>query len=198
MHPAPFRPVTIFIGWVIGLMLSFMSGPACSRPMRSTPKEMSTSPGSIFPGDILGHAQIDGHHAESAVALETSSVCELTDAGVAECARNGLASILVRMFGEHSVQGTRHQLNLKQTSAQARFAGFCLLFSDRLAALGRSAEHLPTPMSRTDIASYLGMTLESLSRVISRLTQAGVIKASRNHIEILQPQTLETFGMHVR
>ncbi len=154
--------------------------------------------GFYLPGDVLGQVQQDGCHAESAVALETSSVCLLTDAGVTRCAEHGMAGLLLRQHAEKATDQTRHHLNLKQTSAPARFAGFCLLYGDRLAALGRSRDFLPTPMSRTDIASYLGMTLESLSRVISKLGKKRVIRATPDSIEILERDALEELGAHVR
>ena len=53
-------------------------------------------------------------------------------------------------------------------------------------------------MSRTDIASYLGMTLESLSRVISKLSKTRVIRATPDSIEILERDALEALGAHVR
>ena len=80
--------------------------------------------GFYLPGDILGQFQQDGCHTESAVALETSSVCLLTDSGVSRCAENGMAGLLLRLHAEKATHQNRHQLNLKQTSAQARFAGF--------------------------------------------------------------------------
>jgi len=49
-----------------------------------------------------------------------------------------------------------------------------------------------------DIASYLGMTLESLSRVISKLQAAKVIQATRDHIDVLQAETINTLGLHVK
>lgn len=153
--------------------------------------------GIYLPGDILGHTQEHGQHAETAVALETASVCVFSEQSIGRCTEPEINVMLLRQIGEQALRGTLHQLNLKQTSAQARFAGFCLLFSRRLVALGRCGSHLPTPMSRTDIASYLGMTLESLSRVISKLNQMGVIRATRRHIEILQPEALQALGLHV-
>lgn len=153
--------------------------------------------GIYLPGDVLGQSQEHGQHADSAVALETASVCVLSEQSIGQCTEPEISLMLLRQIGEQALRGTLHQLNLKQTTAQARFAGFCLLFSRSLAALGRCGSHLPTPMSRTDIASYLGMTLESLSRVISKLNQMGVIRATRNHIEILQPETLQALGLHV-
>jgi CRP/FNR family transcriptional regulator len=51
-------------------------------------------------------------------------------------------------------------------------------------------------MSRTDLASYLGMTLESLSRVFTRFNKAGLIRATRKHVDLLKPETIATVGYH--
>ena len=153
--------------------------------------------GFYLPGDVLGHVHRQGRHAESAIALEHASVCELNAESLERGAVSGLTTLLINQHAEQANLQVLHQLNLKQTSAQARFAGFCVLFAERLHRLGRCPNHLPTPMSRTDIASYLGMTLESLSRVISKLNAAEVVCATRDHIEVLQPDTLNTLGLHV-
>ena len=152
--------------------------------------------GFYLPGEIFGTVHMDGSYGESAVALETTSVCELQDEAITELAQLGLAPALLKHMAANAGIDTVHQINLKQTSAQARFAGFCVNMAARLERLGRSPLHLPTPMSRTDLASYLGMTLESLSRVVSKLHTAGVVKANRDHIEVLQMETLNTLGLH--
>ena len=73
---------------------------------------------------------------------------------------------------------------------QARFAAFCVLYAKNLTRLGRQEAFLPMPMSRTDLANYLGMTLESLSRVVNQLHRAEVIKAALDRIEIVDAETL--------
>jgi len=150
-----------------------------------------------LPGESVGHHHIDGRHVESAAALETTTVCELGEADMQACGRLGMTAPLLRHMAASASVASHHQINLKQSSAQARFAGFCVLMAGRLERLGRNPRYLPTPMSRTDLASYLGMTLESLSRVVSKLHAGKVIRASREQIEILQCETLDTLGLHV-
>ena len=153
--------------------------------------------GFYLPGEIVGQVHANQCYAESAVALETVSVCELDDNSLQRCAEIGLTTVLMKQLAMNAHIEMRHQINLKQTSAQSRFAGYCVLLASRLQRLGRCPTYLPTPMSRTDLASYLGMTLESLSRVISKLHAAQVVRATRDHIEVLQPETINTLGLHV-
>jgi CRP/FNR family transcriptional regulator len=154
--------------------------------------------GFYLPGEIVGHHHVDGRHVESAVALQTTTICEIDEVATQAVGYKGLTAPLLRHMAANASLESRHQINLKQSSAQARFAGFCALMAGRLERLGRDPRYLPTPMSRTDIASYLGMTLESLSRVVSKLNAAQVIRASREQIEILQRETLDTLSLHVR
>lgn len=51
-------------------------------------------------------------------------------------------------------------------------------------------------MSRIDIASYLGMSLESLSRAMTKLSKAAIISAQRSHMSLLQTEVLETLASH--
>ena len=153
--------------------------------------------GFFLPGEILGCAQLDDMHTDSAVALETATVCELAESDIERCADLGLTSAFYKRFAEREVQAAQHHLNLIQSSADARVAGFLIDLSRRLSHLGRCPNHIPTPMSRTDISNFIGMTLETLSRVISRLVKAGVVQASKNYIEILLPDSLQLIGLHM-
>ncbi|MEM9622830.1 MAG: cyclic nucleotide-binding domain-containing protein [Pseudomonadota bacterium] len=144
-------------------------------------------------GDIIGCVAKAGRYVESAVALETATLCELNLTALQNDAGGGAFAVLQALVGQIAEQAQRrlaHQLALSQTSAQLRFAAFCVSYAERLVALNRCATYLPTPMSRTDLANYLGMTLESLSRLVSKLNCAGVIAAARDHIEVCQPRQL--------
>ncbi len=151
--------------------------------------------GFYLPGDVVPNFQTDGCSLHTVAALEESSVCY-----VPVQAEGGVSSVwqaLAFQAYEATSSTLTHQLNVKATSAQARFAGFCIQMMQRLAKLDRDPTHIPTPMSRTDIASYLGLTLESLSRVFARMKRSGVIAADRQHIKITDPATLSTLALHI-
>lgn len=141
-------------------------------------------------GDIIGSVTRAGSYVDSAVAIQTATLCELNVANLQNDSSNGAFTVLQALVAQMTEQARlsmSHQLALCQTSAQVRFAAFCMNYAQRLAALNRCNTFLPTPMSRTDLANYLGMTLESLSRLISKLNSSGVIAAARDHIEVRQP-----------
>ena len=149
--------------------------------------------GLFLPGEVVGLARTDGVYAESAIALECVSVCVLKEDDL-EIAAN-FPRALVRHFVRLSASQQRQQLNLRQTSAEVRVAAFFIDYSIRLAKLGRDPAFLPTPMSRTDLASYLGMALASLSRVVSRFNAARILDAGRHAIEIREMDALRTIAL---
>ena len=102
------------------------------------------------------------------------------------------------MLSEDAARATQHQLQLVQTRADVRIAGFLVQLGERQSKLGWSDRELKTPMSRTDLANYLGMTLECLSRVLAKFGRAGLIEASRTHIELLKPEVLEGIALNTR
>ena len=165
--------------------------------------------GFYLPGEVVPCASVDNKHLQSAVALDTSSTCRLDTRHITTSTSIPVMAALLTHESDAATEQLGYQLNVKNCSAQARFAGFCLLMVRRLQraqsvrrghvlqGVQRAEQYIATPMSRTDIASYLGLTLESLSRVMSKMKKAGVIAADRNSIEVLQPRTLSTLALHL-
>jgi CRP/FNR family transcriptional regulator len=154
--------------------------------------------GFYLPGEILGRGQCTGTYAESAVALSTLSLCRLDAHDVQELGSIGLTQAMFEQLSQQSRGDVQHQVNLRQSSAEKRFAGYCLQYGQRRQQLGLDPLVLPTPMSRTDLASYLGMKLESLSRVISRLQARGLIQARRDQIVVLHSHAIAALADHLR
>ncbi|MGK0223493.1 MAG: CRP/FNR family transcriptional regulator [Limisphaerales bacterium] len=155
-----------------------------------------TVTGFYLSGDLLPSYTELGRTQCSVVALETSSLCQLVADGTRD-ASHALMSALLATTEEIAGTELGHQINLKHSSAQARTAGFLVQMMHRLERLDRQPEQIPTPMSRTDIANYLGLTLESLSRTISKMKQAGIIRAERDQITVVKRDALETLAMHL-
>jgi CRP/FNR family transcriptional regulator len=154
--------------------------------------------GFYYPGELFGmNGQASGRHIDSAVALDTATACRLLVADLPSLWAIGAGPGLLRMIGEQQCAGLGQQINLGQSRADARVAGFLVQLAQRMQRLGRSNRTLPTPMSRTDLANYLGMTLECLSRVLARFKQAGLIGATRNEIELHKRPEIETLACHL-
>lgn len=154
--------------------------------------------GFYYPGDVLGLPGLArGVQEESAVAIETGTACRVRPEVLPTLWTLGGGESLLRLLGEHDRQATAARIGLSQSKADCRVARFLLELSERMQEHGRDARVLPAPMSRTDLASYLGMTLESLSRVFSRLTRARLISATRTEVTLLQPEQLQTLAYHL-
>lgn len=138
-------------------------------------------------GDLLG---IDGlhneHYASQAVALTD---CDLVVIPFPELMSLGheytlLESWLYRAVGrelvrEHAVVGL-----LGTLGAEARVARFLVALSERFAAIGYSSASFNLRMTRQEIGSYLGLTLETVSRSLSALDDAGLIHINQRAVEI--------------
>ncbi|MBV6273406.1 helix-turn-helix domain-containing protein [Alcaligenaceae bacterium CGII-47] len=74
--------------------------------------------------------------------------------------------------------------------AKARVARFLAMQAKRYANLGYSSRSFVLPMTRHDLGSYLGLSLETISRSLSALAAAGVIAVNRRDIQILKPEQL--------
>jgi CRP/FNR family transcriptional regulator len=78
--------------------------------------------------------------------------------------------------------------------AEQRFAAFLVNLSSRYAARGYSATHFQLRMSREDIGNYLGLTIESISRLLSRFKKHEWLKVDKREVELLNPSKLKAIA----
>ena len=69
--------------------------------------------------------------------------------------------------------------------AEERLAAFLLNLSQRLAARGYLNHEFDLPMSRVEIASYLGIQIETVSRMLSRFAESGLVQIKQRHIKLI-------------
>lgn len=125
-----------------------------------------------LPGDIFGLEAGDSHHF-SAEAISHCEVLVVKRSRILTCVEhNGtLAAELWSETVSHLQRAQDHMLLLGRKNAQERIAAFLLQMSLRLVRNGA----LELPMSRQDIADYLGLTIETVSRTLTQLERNGVI-----------------------
>jgi CRP/FNR family transcriptional regulator len=82
-------------------------------------------------------------------------------------------------------QDQRHLLSLGTMRAEERLAAFLLSLSQRLAARGYLNNEFDLRMSRVDIGSYLGIQIETVSRMLSRFAESGLIQIKQRHIKLI-------------
>jgi len=147
-------------------------------------------------GELLGMDAIGGHHHCDAVALEDSEVCEIPFALLEELF--GEVPTLLRHFHRiMSQEITREQnvmLLLGNMRAEQRFAVFLVNLSARYAARGYAADRFALRMSREEIGNYLGLTIESISRLLSRFKKQGWIAVERREVTLLDGARLKALA----
>jgi CRP/FNR family transcriptional regulator len=149
-------------------------------------------------GDLLGADALAGQPcATDMQALEDSEVLVLPIADFeAACARApGLRKDLYRHFGIELRKEREHLMRLGSMRAAQRLARFLLDLSARFAAFGYSSRAFNLRMSRAEIGSYLGLTLESVSRLFSRMQDDGLIQVHLREIELRDVPALRTLAV---
>lgn len=150
--------------------------------------------GFMFPGEFLG-ISIDDEHAFTAELIEDSQLCSFSRSRFASflAEHPSMERELYRMAA-HELSAAQHQLVLLgRKTATERLASFLLLLADRAdEARGEKVDSVHLPMGRADIADYLGLTKETVSRTLSTFRAARLIRLrALDEVEILDRAMLE-------
>jgi CRP/FNR family transcriptional regulator len=149
-------------------------------------------------GDLLGADALAGQPCATDVqALEDSEVLVLPIADFeAACARApGLRNDLYRHFGIALRKEREHLMRLGGMRAAQRLARFLLELSSRFAAYGYSSRAFNLRKIRAENGSNLGLTLESVSRLFSRMQDEGLIKVHLREIELIDLPALRAMAV---
>lgn len=141
-----------------------------------------------LPGELIGlDALGEGAHRCEAIALASSNVCEVPFDQLAAITVQlpSLQQQLLRVIGQSADRRQDHLGMLLRRQAGERIALFLHSLTERYSNIGQSATRFKLPMSREEIARYLGLALETVSRGFSRLEDDGVIEVVGRNIEIL-------------
>jgi len=139
-------------------------------------------------GDLLGLDGIDSRqHGLDAVALEDSWVCVIRFEDFDNLAQEvgSLRQQFHRIMSREIVRDHGVMLLLGSMRAEERLATFLLGLSQRFTARGYSASEFHLRMTRDEIGSYIGLSLETVSRLFSRFQEEGLITVQQKHIRIL-------------
>jgi len=152
-------------------------------------------PGELIGLDALGH----GVHRCEAIALTAASVCEVPLVQLTSVAAQlpRLQQQLLRVIGQGMGRDQDHLNILVKRQANERIALFLHGLGERYQLIGQPGLQFKLPMSREDIANYLGLALETVSRGFTRLQDDGVISVHGRQIEISDPAQLNRLA-HVR
>lgn len=147
-----------------------------------------------LPGEIVGFDAIhSGTHMSNCLALDTSAVCTLNFEPLSELARH-IPTLQAELFDVMSHRIADLEIICGDFSADQRFALFLESLSRRYSRRGYSANEFTLAMSRRDIASYLRLATETVSRILSRYRKDGILEVRRKQIRILDPDALHAIS----
>ncbi|MCG6937339.1 MAG: helix-turn-helix domain-containing protein [Gammaproteobacteria bacterium] len=139
-------------------------------------------------GDVIG---LDGmgtdSYLSSAVALESTTICRLP---MLELPNRALGQGFLGMISDNLIRDHNLLLMLARKDADGRMASFLINMLKQSKRHGRSADVLYLTMTRQDIANYLGLAIETVSRTLRRFQDSGILEVTRRKIEIFDMKCL--------
>ncbi|CAN7552204.1 fumarate/nitrate reduction transcriptional regulator Fnr [Pseudomonas sp. LjRoot71] len=143
-----------------------------------------------LPSELVGLSGMDSEsYPVSAMALETTSVCEIPFERLDELSVQlpQLRRQLMRIMSREIRDDQQMMLLLSKKTADERIATFLVNLSARFRARGFSANQFRLSMSRNEIGNYLGLAVETVSRVFTRFQQNSLLEAEGKEVHILDP-----------
>lgn len=144
--------------------------------------------GFYHPGDLIGLDGFDSmKNPQSLTFLETSSVCRigLTEFNRAMGESATMRQLILKSMSHSLVDEQQLMLSVSKLSAEQRLAKFLLDLSGRFEQRGLSGKVFNLSMTRIDIANFLGMAIETISRLLTKMQQQRIIDVNRRQISLL-------------
>lgn len=141
-----------------------------------------------LPSELVGLSGMDTEaYPVSAQSLETTSVCEIPFERLDELSEQlpQLRRQLMRVMSREIRDDQQMMMLLSKKTADERIATFLVNLSARFRARGFSAQQFRLAMSRNEIGNYLGLAVETVSRVFTRFQQNGLIAAEGKEVRII-------------
>ena len=147
-----------------------------------------------YPGELIGEdALFLENYNYSAIAIGQSSVCEVSIEQFSSCGKlvPELQQNLIALLSKQSyVRQTNFQSFIGKKSADSLLAAFLINITKRNEAYTGSSSKLNLLVSRNDVANFLGLRRETLSRVFAKFQKEGLIKIEGKIIHLLQKELL--------
>lgn len=153
--------------------------------------------GFYLPGELVGLDGIaENRYTNSVVALETASLCEIPFLQIEELSLKipSLQRNVFQLLSREITQDQQLLSLLSKSNAEVRVATLLLGLSKRHHRRQLSANEFQLPMSRTDIGNFLGLTIETISRVFGRLQKQGILAVDKKNIRILDMEGLQAIA----
>lgn len=164
--------------------------------------------GFFFPGEMFGMGGIgSGRHEDIVEALDTGSVCKIpfsmthgrrgrthTDSGASGSWDPSTLLALMKVMSEAISRDRRVMFALGKLCVKRRFAGFLQDISRRMERSGYNPDKFRLCMSRNDIANYLCLAVETVSRLFTQFQSQQIIRVVRRDLEITDNDTLRAIA----
>jgi CRP/FNR family transcriptional regulator len=153
--------------------------------------------GFLLPGEILGlDGLMDNIQISHAIALEDSEVCVIRLDEMDRLAPRlpVLQTQLRRLMSKEINRSHSLLMALGGLRAEQRVAAFLLNLSQRFQTLGYSPSAFILRMSREEIGNFLGLTLETVSRLLSRFAHDGILRVQHREVHILDLRALQVLA----
>ncbi|MCF7353391.1 FNR family transcription factor [Vibrio sp. CK2-1] len=145
-------------------------------------------------GDLVGFDAINNNsHPSFAQALETSMVCEIPYETLDELSGQmpKLRQQIMRLMS-NEIKGDQDMiLLLSKKNAEERLAAFLYSLSTRFSQRGFSPREFRLTMTRGDIGNYLGLTVETISRLLGRFQKSDILSVKGKYITIIDHDALQ-------
>lgn len=146
-----------------------------------------------FPGELLSADGMDsGRQPYTAEALETTSICEFSfkDFERLGKAEPEIEYELMRAMGKELSREKKRMMVLGRMRAEQRLANFILDTASEMRSRGQARDDFTFSMSRQDIANYLGLAVETVSRLLSHFATSDLIRVQRRKLQVLDADSL--------
>ncbi len=150
-----------------------------------------------LPGDVLGFdAFATNSHSCDVTALEDTLLCRIPNKVFDSLCENlsGFRKVMHQQIGKEISHNQKLLFSLGQLATEERLASYLVQLANHFQSRGFSKMEFILPMSRQDLSNYLGMAVETLSRVITRLSKQGLIKIEQRNVIISDFSKLETLA----
>lgn len=144
-------------------------------------------------GDLIGFDAIDkNQHQSYSQAMETSMVCEIPFEVLDDLSGKmpKLRQQILRLMSSEINYDQEMLLLLNKKNAEERLAAFVYNLSQRFGSRGFSTKEFRLTMTRGEIGNYLGLTVETISRLLSRFHKSNLLSVDGKFVTIADPDAL--------
>jgi CRP/FNR family transcriptional regulator, anaerobic regulatory protein len=152
-----------------------------------------------FPGEILGLESLMSPSYKCTIrALESSAVCQLN------LKNQDIPEEFLARFQQQKIEILTRQINWERRqsllaarqTAEERMAVFLFNLSERFAERNIGGDEFFLPMLRSDIASYLGLSMETVSRTLSRFREQNLLSIKGKRVRLLDIPCIRSMAQH--